>query len=882
MNIANKFIVLIVSFFGIFISVYIIGIQVSYIILNKTIGYTLDFNYLIVNGSNAYFYLLSFIALYFWLDVLINLFFSKKERARRKEARRMTKDEKIQFNHLLSGSETKKGLQRISFNSAGKKNNIDFNNICKILTWVFIPLPLFMFGMIHAKFLFETISNKKIIYDVNLVKVNIAFIVGGFLLTLIISKFHLRDIFDDTFDSLKKFYNEIIFILNNNGVYKFNISDDYKLNTKKKWKIGEEITYRRGGLPILTYKNMMYVDSNDNHTLIIGTTNSGKTYSLIHPMIENLRMAGESMLINDLKGELYKIHKHQLKESGYEVRVINFVEPKKSICWNPLGLIIKKYREAQNKNDLIIVGSAELLRISNENKKLKNELKRLKNKLEFYLKSSADETQIQKLNNEIEQKKLNIEYNSKVLPKPDFSEAFELLKDIANTLTYDANVKEPFWNNQAAILIEGLVAFLLEEKTVDEKGEETYLPEEMINLKSIKILLNQGLTNIGGQQPGKEVFLLKKYLDNYREPTDQSVLKLGEFFTTAQNTRGSITSVFADKLDIAILNDSIVNMTGVSEFDFNEFNEKKLAVFIIVHDEKKTYYPLVTIFIKQFYEEIIKLARKEDNQRLKYPVNIVYDEFGISPALKDVDSILAASRSRGVRMHMVIQDYSQLDKNYGKEIAKSIKNNVMNTVYLLGGDIDTLTEISKRAGDKLVWNKEKGYFETTPVISTSRLSKLSLGEALVLRQRKNPILTRYYPYNKFNFYKNNIANSKLEERTDLKEVLWFDINKAFNTKVKSLKIKEKKSTSEQLIENVISDYNSELSIEELTKKYGLPIELVEKWIKDYEVSKSSLEAKENNAEEKGVEDTERTLGKVLLNKKRIGLNKELAKGTIEK
>lgn len=879
MNIINKLAILLFGFVGIFVGVYMLGIQVSYILINKTIGYTTDINYLFVNGSNNYFYILSFIALYFWLDIVINLFFNKKERERRKEARRMTRDEKIQFNHLTSLYETKKGLQRISFNSKGERNNIDFNIIYKFLTWMFIPLPLIVFGMIHAVFLFETISKRKIIYDIDLVKLNIIFIIVGFLLTLIISQFHLRDIFDDTFNGIKKIYNEIIFVLNNNAIHKFNITDEHKLNVKKKWMIGGEATYRRGGLPVLTYKNRMYVDASDSHTIIVGTTNSGKTYSVIHPMIENLRMAGESMLINDLKGELYMTHKEQLLESKYEIRVINFVEPKKSICWNPLGLIIKKYREAQQAVNEIIENNKNLILKKKENQKLKIKLLQKKTELESLVSAKAPGNKIEEAKKTISNIENEIKANNEVLPKPDFSEAFELLKDIALTLCYDANAKDPFWNSQAAVLLEGLVAFLLEEVTIDDKGNEIYLPDEMINLKSVKILLNQGLINIGGSQPGKEMFLLKKYLDNYREPTDQSVMKLSEYLGTAQNTRGSITSVFADKIDIAILNENIVRMTGINEFDFNEFNKKKLAVFIIVHDEKKTYYPLVTIFIKQFYEEIIKLARQEDNMRLKYPVNIIYDEFGISPALKDVDSILAASRSRGVRMNMVIQDYSQLDKNYGKEIAKSIKNNVMNTVYLLGGDTDTLSEISKRAGDKLVWNKEKGYFENTPVISTARLSKLDLGEAVVLRQRKNPILTRYYPYNKFNFYKNNISNAKLEERKAIQEVLWFDLNEALKNRINLLKnYRGNKEYSEEFIQEVVLAFDSGLSIEEIVKNYKVDKELVEKWTKknnDEHNLKAQQEENEEFLEEEKPE-TARTKAQKIL-----GLNKDLIEGVGE-
>ena len=41
------------------------------------------------------------------------------------------------------------------------------------------------------------------------------------------------------------------------------------------------------------------------------------------------------------------------------------------------------------------------------------------------------------------------------------------------------------------------------------------------------------------------------------------------------------------------------------------------------------------------------------------------------PALKDVESMITASRSRNMRFNFVIQNFSQLNKVYGKEVAVS-------------------------------------------------------------------------------------------------------------------------------------------------------------------------------------------------------------------
>ncbi|UKI26480.1 MAG: type IV secretory system conjugative DNA transfer family protein [Bacilli bacterium] len=60
--------------------------------------------------------------------------------------------------------------------------------------------------------------------------------------------------------------------------------------------------------------NKYYIDTSSNHNLIVGSTGSGKTVSVILPLIFNLADSNESMIINDVKGELYKYTYNYLKK----------------------------------------------------------------------------------------------------------------------------------------------------------------------------------------------------------------------------------------------------------------------------------------------------------------------------------------------------------------------------------------------------------------------------------------------------------------------------------------------------------------------------------------------------------------------------------------
>ena len=103
------------------------------------------------------------------------------------------------------------------------------------------------------------------------------------------------------------------------------------------------------GIPLVYEKNKVWVDNSQYHNLILGTTGSGKSESVVKPLVKLLAKNGQSMLITDPKGELYKDSANELKKRGYNIIVLNFRDPQKGNSWNPLALPFKYYR-AGNKD----------------------------------------------------------------------------------------------------------------------------------------------------------------------------------------------------------------------------------------------------------------------------------------------------------------------------------------------------------------------------------------------------------------------------------------------------------------------------------------------------------------------------------------------------
>jgi len=106
------------------------------------------------------------------------------------------------------------------------------------------------------------------------------------------------------------------------------------------------------GIPLVNDGKRLWVDNGEYHNLVIGATGSGKSQTVVEPMVELLIKKGESMIITDPKGELYKASSDYLRERGYNVVTLNFRDPQDGNAWNPLTLPYHYYKDG-NKDKAI-------------------------------------------------------------------------------------------------------------------------------------------------------------------------------------------------------------------------------------------------------------------------------------------------------------------------------------------------------------------------------------------------------------------------------------------------------------------------------------------------------------------------------------------------
>lgn len=265
----------------------------------------------------------------------------------------------------------------------------------------------------------------------------------------------------------------------------------------------------------------------------------------------------------------------------------------------------------------------------------------------------------------------------KALDKKDTAKAIDYTWDLVSVLVGEPK-GEPLWyNGESASIAAGILAVAIE------------APEGCKNLTNVyyflaymcksdeygNMLLSSYLNTLPDDHPAKSVFAMAEIAPGRTRSS---------FFTSALGTLRLFT------------NPNVADMTSESDFDLKDISREKTIVYMIIPDEKKTLYPLVSILITQMYSMQVELAN-ENGLRLPVDTDYDLDEIGNFPKIPTLGNMLSAGRSRGVRANLVIQDFQQLEEKYKHEF-KNIRTNCQVKIYLKSDDNETLKWISENLG----------------------------------------------------------------------------------------------------------------------------------------------------------------------------------------
>ncbi len=189
-----------------------------------------------------------------------------------------------------------------------------------------------------------------------------------------------------------------------------------------------------------------------------------------------------------------------------------------------------------------------------------------------------------------------------------------------------------------------------------------------------------------------------------------------------------------------------------SAIDAERFCKEKSAIFLILPEEDNTKYFMVSLFLQQFYREMLAVA-DENGGKLPKKVVIYADEIGTIPKIDSFEMMLSAGRSRKISIVPIIQSFAQLDKNYGKEGSEIIVDNCQLSIF--GGfapNSSTAETLSKALGSKTVMSGSISRGKNDPsqslqmierqLLTADELKSLPKGEFVVMKTGTHSMKTK--------------------------------------------------------------------------------------------------------------------------------------------
>ncbi|MCX8075236.1 MAG: type IV secretory system conjugative DNA transfer family protein [Clostridia bacterium] len=310
----------------------------------------------------------------------------------------------------------------------------------------------------------------------------------------------------------------------------------------------------------------------------------------------------------------------------------------------------------------------------------------------------------------------------------DYRKAEEYAWDITTSLVGSEDSKmEKIWRDGEMSIIAGsIMTVVYENKDRPEVQNLTNVYSfisEMCLSDYGDMPINRYIEDLDDNHPAKKIFNIARIAPEKTR---------GSFFTSALTTLKLFTS------------ESINNMTCRSDFNIKDTGKIKRAIYIILPDERITYYSLASLFVNQQYVSLVEVADMRGGE-LENRVNFMLDEFGNFTTIPGFSNMLTVGGGRKIRFNIFLQSFSQLESKYSKEIASNILDNCQTWIYLKTANIDTANKIMRKLGNYTTssYSKSNSYGKNDNGSSSKSMNLISralLTEDEILRIERPYVL----------------------------------------------------------------------------------------------------------------------------------------------
>ncbi len=374
----------------------------------------------------------------------------------------------------------------------------------------------------------------------------------------------------------------------------------------------------KSGIILALQDGRYYVDAETIHSLIIGTTRSGKGQTFVLPMVRHIALskAKHSMVLNDPKGEILENSYDMLVNNGYEVRVINLRDTDKSSLWNPLQDIIDLYKQA-------------------------------------------------------------CDTATRLNRKPELSECIKQVQSLASVFTAN-DQSDPIWPGSAKSLLVAMILFLLDQGY--KNGHLENVSMYSVYMMFIAFGTENEVQSVNGAK--KEINALDSLFQALpigspaKSAYATSRFSSGDTRSSIFTTLSQNIDIFGSDTGISKLTSG-----NQIKFQELANPDKPMAIFMVVPDEDPSRHVIASLFINQCYNALVQYSSTFTGQKLPQRVQFILDEFGNMVQIPVMDTKITVGAGRNLLFNLFVQDLNQLDTKYDNA-AKTIRSNCGNMIYI--------------------------------------------------------------------------------------------------------------------------------------------------------------------------------------------------------
>lgn len=504
------------------------------------------------------------------------------------------------------------------------------------------------------------------------------------------------------------------------------------------WKPSEMLTEaqkRRG---------MKQAPEGNRNVLVIATMGSGKTFTYVENELIQTVLRGDSFVVTDPKGEIFKNLTRFCQDRGVEVHTINLVEPEYSEFWNCLQETIDPETERLDSTRL---DEFAMIYLDNAPSTDKHDfwyncsLNLLKTAIGYVAWKKESQIIDRYINLYKHLSKVQNDTFASEAPTKQYSMPFfrQKIREAAAKNGYDVD--------EVNKIIEHIEKYGSEYKF---NIGEVY--NVLLDFKQ-KVLQDQTetqlLENIPSWHPASKAY--KTFKINNSEQVIDSAL---------QSTLLAL-AIFTNK--------SIQDTLSNDGMKLSDINSKQSGYIIITSDKpgNTAYKPVLSLFFSFFFKDTMdnydkweQICAENGGKNPCKGVTAMLEEFYSIGKINDFDTVMTTCRSRHIYVSIIIQHYKLLEELYGKNNKNTIDSACDTTYFLGANDLDTMKYVSQKTGNASILKEshhENSSFATRfdadvnvstasrPLLTEEEVRMWS-GKVLLIRRGMQPVELETFPW----------------------------------------------------------------------------------------------------------------------------------------